>query len=100
MVSLAASNVKKPSAVVRGASSGIGYELAQCAAWPGYDLILAADGPLRTVFENFSAMGSKVEILEADLSNLAMVIRLVGVINDRPVAALMAYVGHGRSVIF
>ncbi|MFB2605468.1 oxidoreductase, partial [Rhizobium phaseoli] len=32
----------KGLAVVTGASIGIGYELAKCAAQDGYDLIIAA----------------------------------------------------------
>lgn len=67
---------------------------------PECDLILAADSPLRNVFENFSAMGCKVETLSADLSNLAKVVRLVGVIHNRPVAALMAFAGHGWGAFF
>lgn len=35
----------KGLAVVTGASTGIGYELAKCAAEDGYDLAIAADEP-------------------------------------------------------
>ena len=33
-------------AVVTGASTGIGFELAKCCAENGYDLLIAADEPL------------------------------------------------------
>ncbi len=33
----------KPLAIVTGASTGIGYELAKCCAEDGFDLIIAAD---------------------------------------------------------
>ena len=32
---------RRPLAVVTGASSGIGYHLARCAAEHGYDLVVA-----------------------------------------------------------
>lgn len=32
-------------AVVTGASSGIGFELARCCVGDGYDLVIAADEP-------------------------------------------------------
>ena len=35
----------RPLAVVTGASSGIGRELARCCAEHGYDLVIAADQP-------------------------------------------------------
>ena len=36
-------NLLRPLAVVTGASSGIGLELAKLAAQDGYDLVVAAD---------------------------------------------------------
>ena len=37
--------MNKPFAIVTGASSGIGYELAKCCVENGYDLLIAADEP-------------------------------------------------------
>jgi hypothetical protein len=39
-------SANRPLAVVTGASSGIGYELAKLCAENGFDLVLAADTPL------------------------------------------------------
>ena len=86
---------KNRLAVVTGASSGIGYHLAQCAASQGYDLILAADRPMAEVCASLSATGVNVETLEIDLSEVMNVDRLMEVINGRPVDALMANAGHG-----
>ena len=38
----------KPLAVVTGASTGIGYELAKCCAGDGFDLVVVADPRLRS----------------------------------------------------
>jgi uncharacterized protein len=35
----------RPLALVTGASTGIGYELAKCCAQRGFDLVIAADEP-------------------------------------------------------
>lgn len=35
----------RPLAVVTGASTGIGYELAKCCAQEGFDLVVVADEP-------------------------------------------------------
>ena len=35
----------RPFAIVTGASTGIGFELAKRCAKEGYDLLIAADGP-------------------------------------------------------
>ena len=83
-------------AVVTGASTGIGYELAKACARKGFDLIVVADEPrIRGAAEEIKALGAKVESLEADLSTIDGVDKLVGVIGARPVAALLANAGRG-----
>ncbi|GAB3764274.1 hypothetical protein GCM10028796_18930 [Ramlibacter monticola] len=51
----------RPLAVVTGASSGIGYHLARCAAQHGYDLIVAADTPLADAVHDFESLGADVQ---------------------------------------
>jgi len=47
-------NGTRPLAIVTGASSGIGYELARNCARNGYDLLIAADRPgLETAAQDF-----------------------------------------------
>ncbi|WP_191061031.1 SDR family NAD(P)-dependent oxidoreductase, partial [Geminicoccus harenae] len=38
-------NSTRPLAIVTGASTGIGRELARCCAEGGFDLLIAADEP-------------------------------------------------------
>jgi NAD(P)-dependent dehydrogenase (short-subunit alcohol dehydrogenase family) len=38
-------NQDQPLAIVTGASSGIGFELAKCCAAHGFKLLIAADEP-------------------------------------------------------
>ena len=86
----------RPLAVVTGASSGIGRELARLAAEHGHDLVLAADrGPLEEVAEALGATGVSVEWLQVDLATQAGVDELHAVVGTRPVAVLMANAGHG-----
>ena len=51
----------RPLAVVTGASSGIGYHLACCAAEKGYDLVVAADMPLDDAVGDFQALGAATQ---------------------------------------
>lgn len=84
-------------AVVTGASSGIGRELARCAARAGHPLLICADSAeIDTVAEELYAReGAVVEALVADLSTRAEVDRLAQAVGDRPVALLMANAGIG-----
>jgi uncharacterized protein len=85
----------RPLAVVTGASSGIGYQLARIAAQQGYDLVVAADTPLADAAREFEALGAKVHAVQADLATTAGVQHLVDAIGGRDVEALMANAGHG-----
>ena len=85
-------------AIVTGASSGIGRELAKVCAREGFDLLIAADEPeIETAATEIRALGATVETVLADLSTLAGVDRLVDVANriGRPVDALLANAGRG-----
>jgi uncharacterized protein len=83
-------------AIVTGASSGIGYELAKRCAEHGFDLLVAADQPeINQAAKDFQQLGVEVEAVEADLANLEGVDKLYSAIKGRPVAALLANAGHG-----
>ncbi|MBA1156284.1 SDR family NAD(P)-dependent oxidoreductase [Microvirga mediterraneensis] len=91
----------KPLAIVTGASSGIGYELAKLCAQNGYDLLVAADqAAIHDAARDFQVLGAKVDAVEADLSTLEGVDRLYAAAKGRPVAALLANAGHGLGHAF
>lgn len=91
----------RPLAVVTGASSGIGHELALLCAQHGYDLVIAADqGPLEETAGQLRQHGADVQACRADLATADGVDQLVGLIGPRPVAALLANAGHGLGDAF
>jgi len=90
----------RPLAIVTGASTGIGRELALEAARHGYDLILAADRSLDDTAAEAKALGAKVETLEADLATAQGVEAVETLVAGRPVAALLANAGHGLGHAF
>jgi short-subunit dehydrogenase len=86
----------RPLAVVTGASSGIGRELARLCAEHGFDLVIASDQTkIEAAAEEFRSLGAAVDVVETDLAQLEGVERLYSAINGRPVDALLANAGHG-----
>jgi short-subunit dehydrogenase len=88
----------RPLAVITGASSGIGFELAKLAATEGYDLVVAADEPeIHEAAQLLTTNGAAVEAVEADLATLEGVDRLFEVIKNSgaPVEILIANAGRG-----
>lgn len=91
----------RPLAIVTGASTGIGFELARCCAKHGYGLLIAADeAEIETAAERLRVEGATVEAVMADLSTPAGVDSLYGAVGGRPVAALLANAGRGLGRAF
>lgn len=92
-----------PLAVVTGASTGIGLELARVAAARGCDLIVAADEPeIAETARMLGATGCSVTPVEADLATAEGVDELYRHIQaaGRPVDVLMANAGVGLGHAF
>jgi len=88
-------------AIVTGASSGIGYELADICARDGFDLLVAADSPeIEQAAETFRSRGVAVTALVVDLSTEEGVEQLYEAAHGRPVDALLANAGHGLGRAF
>ena len=91
----------RPLAVVTGASSGIGYELACVCAENGYDLAVAADeARIHEAASRFRGLGAEVFAVHADLATAEGVDRLLAATRGRPIAALLANAGQGLGGAF
>lgn len=83
-------------AIVTGASTGIGFELAHLAADHGYDLIVAADEALiEAAAADFAAKGVTVEAVEVDLATREGVDTLLEAASGRQIDLLFANAGTG-----
>eukprot|EP00913_Durusdinium_trenchii_P008121 g7618.t1 len=88
----------KGLAVVTGASTGIGYELAKCAAQAGYDLVIAANEPrIQEAAGMLKEYGRQVEAMQVDLAEPDGVRRFCAAVESlgRPVELLLANAGQG-----
>src|SRR5688572_25596072 len=95
-------NEGRPLALVTGASTGIGYELAKCCAENGFDLIIVADEPeIRTAAEALRSL-TGVKAVEADLATIEGVDKFYEAVRraGRPVDALLANAGRGLGRAF
>jgi short-subunit dehydrogenase len=88
-------------AIVTGASTGIGFELAQLAVENGYDLLVVANEALiNDAAADFRRNGANVDAVEADLSTIEGVDQVIAATNGRQVDLLCANAGHGLGHAF
>jgi uncharacterized protein len=88
-------------AIVTGASTGIGRELAHCAAREGYDLLIVADErEIEAAAQELRRHGGEVEAVQADLATFEGVDQLLHAGGGRPVDVLCANAGCGLGHAF
>jgi uncharacterized protein len=88
----------RPLALITGASTGIGYELAKTCSENGFDLLIAADEPkIEEAARELRQLGATVEAVQADLAALEGVDKLYAAAQrlGRPVNAVLANAGRG-----
>src|SRR3954468_13375454 len=88
----------RPLAVVTGASSGIGLELARQFAQHGYDLLICAENAeINQAAQELRREGTKVDAVQVDLSSYDGVEQLYREIQrgGRPVDAIAINAGIG-----
>ena len=91
----------RPFAIVTGASTGIGYELALQCIQNGHDVLIAADEPeIEQAARSLRQNGAEVEAVQADLSGPEGVEKLYAAARGRRVDALLANAGRGLGRAF
>lgn len=91
----------RPLALVTGASSGIGFELARQFAQHGFDLVIAAEqAAIETAAEDLRADGAEVQAVRVDLAEAAGVERLYREVAGRELQAAALHAGIGTGGAF
>jgi short-subunit dehydrogenase len=96
-------NTERPFAVITGASSGIGFELAREFHQHGFDLLLAAEDPgIFDAERSFNGNDAFIKGIQVDLASFEGVEALMQVIEElgRPVDAVAINAGVGVSGAF
>ncbi|MBM0743996.1 SDR family NAD(P)-dependent oxidoreductase [Phormidium sp. CLA17] len=97
------SSSTRPLAVITGASSGIGYELAKQFAQNGFDLLITSTGSsIDEAAPAFEALGADVKTVQVDLATYEGVETLYDQIKatGRPVEAIAINAGVGVNGAF
>ena len=88
-------------AIVTGASSGIGLELARCCVRDGFEVIIAADEEaIETAASALRSDGGLVTPVQTDLSTMQGVEKLYAAAQGRTAGALLANAGIGLGHAF
>ena len=91
----------RPFAIITGASTGIGFELAKCCVSNGFDILIAADEPeIQEAAQTLRTSGASVDAVQADLATQQGVDALYAAAKGRPVSALLANAGRGLGRAF
>jgi len=94
-------DTRRKFAIVTGASTGIGLELARECAKNDFDLLIAANEPeISGAADELRREGGTVEAMQADLATLDGVDQLCQKVNGRRVDALLANAGRGLGKAF
>jgi len=88
-------------AIITGASTGIGFELATLAAKDGYDIVIAANEDLiERAADDLRQFGTEVMAVETDLSTPEGVDKVLAAVGGRRIDLLCANAGHGLGQAF
>lgn len=88
-------------ALITGASTGIGFELARVAGEEGYDLLIVADEALiEGAAEDLRRTGAEVQAVEADLATFEGVDKFLAAAEGREIDVLCANAGVGTGGAF